>query len=494
MKRLLFLLVTLSLSFCGWAQVDDDFAPQTDFDAFQQRMTQRLSAYEDTINSRFAKELERQWTAFKMFKGEAIPCKPRPQQLPQADTTQHEVSSDELPASEIIEPTLPVEVPPCDPEPEVTEPQSQIQSPDMMSVSPSFYRQTFSCTCPKNYASVRMKGIDEKSVAAFWDELSCDGLVTFINQCHEQQERMNLNDWGVFELVKSFARKLYPEQYAEQTVFTVFLMNQLQYKLRIGRVEQELVCLMPSYTKIFVIPYIEIDGITYYIVPLSPHQLKEGSLYTYGFDFPKSNAFVDLNIYTPLRLQPYPVGYVYAMTLMGKQVEIPVSQSVMDFYDSYPLSEMEIYANARPEESWSRTITEVFKPLLQERSEYEKVAILLAYLHYGFTYAYDNDQFGREKYFFCEENFYYKDNDCEDRSILFAWMVKHLVGLDVVLLDYPEHIATAVRFTDKNVPGDYYMRNGLKYIVCDPTYIGADVGETMPQYKNEKAKIIVLRN
>jgi hypothetical protein len=494
MKRLFFLLATLFLPICGWAQIDDKFASQADFEAFKQRINQRFEVFEDTINSRFAKELERQWTSFKVFKGEETPCKPRPQQLPQADTSQHKVSSEELPASEIIEPTHPAEIPVVQPKPEMVEPQLQEHVPEMMSVSPSFYRQSFSCTCPRSYGSVRMKGMDEKAVAAFWNALSCDGLATFVSQCHEQQQNMNLNDWGVFELVKSFARKLYPDQYAEQTVFTVFLMNQLQYKLRIGRVEEELVCLMPSYNKIYVLPYIAIDGVTYYIFHLSPQQLKEGQIFTYGFDFPQSYAFVDLNIYTPLRLQPQPVGYFYKTTLMGQQITIPVSQSVMDFYDSYPLSEMEIYANAHPEESWTRSITEVFEPILKGRSEYEKVAILLAYLHYGFNYAYDDDQFGREKYFFCEENFYYKDNDCEDRSILFAWLVKHLVGLDVVLLDYPDHIATAVRFTDKSVPGDYYMRNGLKYIVCDPTYIGADVGETMPQYKNEKAKIIVLRN
>lgn len=43
-------------------------------------------------------------------------------------------------------------------------------------------------------------------------------------------------------------------------------------------------------------------------------------------------------------------------------------------------------------------------------------------------------------------NYYYPYSDCEDRSILFARLVKDLLGLDVVLLYYPAHIATAVCF------------------------------------------------
>lgn len=32
----------------------------------------------------------------------------------------------------------------------------------------------------------------------------------------------------------------------------------------------------------------------------------------------------------------------------------------------------------------------------------------------------------------------------------------------------------------------------LAFVVCDPTYIGASVGHTMPDMDNETAKVIVL--
>ncbi len=80
----------------------------------------------------------------------------------------------------------------------------------------------------------------------------------------------------------------------------------------------------------------------------------------------------------------------------------------------------------------------------------------------------------------------------EDRSILFSRLVRDLLGLDVLLVFYPGHLATAVAFTD-NVDGDYVELNGKHYIICDPTYIGAPVGATMPDMDNRTAKVVVLK-
>ena len=76
-----------------------------------------------------------------------------------------------------------------------------------------------------------------------------------------------------------------------------------------------------------------------------------------------------------------------------------------------------------------------------------------------------------------------------DRSILFSVLVKDLTGLDVVLLYYPGHLATAVCF-NTDVSGDYLIVEGRRFVVCDPTYINASVGMTMPQYRAVAAEVI----
>ena len=69
--------------------------------------------------------------------------------------------------------------------------------------------------------------------------------------------------------------------------------------------------------------------------------------------------------------------------------------------------------------------------------------------------------------------------------------MRDLLGLDVVLVNWPGHLATAVVFTDE-VEGDYFTVEGRRYTVCDPTYIGASVGMTMPHFKNVDAKLVKL--
>jgi hypothetical protein len=117
---------------------------------------------------------------------------------------------------------------------------------------------------------------------------------------------------------------------------------------------------------------------------------------------------------------------------------------------------------------------------------------MLHFVQTGFEYKTDGEQFGREKYFFPEETFYYSYCDCEDRSVLFAYLVRSLLGLEVIGLDYPGHVATAVRFSD-TIPGDYVTHNGQKYIICDPTYIYANIGMCMTGFKDVTPTIIPIR-
>ena len=141
-----------------------------------------------------------------------------------------------------------------------------------------------------------------------------------------------------------------------------------------------------------------------------------------------------------------------------------------------------------------RVKKQLYPPLrsvIQGKSQQEAANILLNFVQTAFVYEYDDKVWGSDRAFFAEESLYYPYCDCEDRSILFSRLVRDLLGLKVLLVYYPGHLATAVRFTEP-VTGDYISLNNQKYIVCDPTYIGAPVGATMPDMDNGKAKVILL--
>jgi hypothetical protein len=71
-------------------------------------------------------------------------------------------------------------------------------------------------------------------------------------------------------------------------------------------------------------------------------------------------------------------------------------------------------------------------------------------------------------------------------------LVRELLGLEVIGLDYPGHIATAVKFNNE-VPGNYVVVGGRNYVICDPTYLNAGVGLGMPRFKGVDPTVILVR-
>jgi hypothetical protein len=150
-----------------------------------------------------------------------------------------------------------------------------------------------------------------------------------------------------------------------------------------------------------------------------------------------------------------------------------------------------LYSKASLSNQAKETLYPVLRKAIAGKTQAQAANILLNFVQTGFDYATDQQQVGYERPFYPDESLYYPYCDCEDRSILFACLVRELLGLDVVLLDYPEHLSTAVGFTE-NVEGDYLMLGDKKYIACDPTYIGADIGMSMPSMKKFNPVVITF--
>ena len=70
-----------------------------------------------------------------------------------------------------------------------------------------------------------------------------------------------------------------------------------------------------------------------------------------------------------------------------------------------------------------------------------------------------------------------------------TYLVKNLLNLETIGLKYKDHIASAVALSSK-IKGDGYKVNGKLYYVADPTFVNANIGETMTKYKNKIPKAI----
>ena len=332
-----------------------------------------------------------------------------------------------------------------------------------------------------------LNGLNENAIADAYEALCNSDYKPLLADCAQIQKDLRLNDWGVFTLVRQVA-DTYCGTANESIVMQQFLLNEMGYKARMARkaTEDKMMLFVATDCSIYAHPYITLNGQNYYNLSGNNEQCQ---FYMCQKDSPKAKNSVGMQ----LKEAPLFPGTVVSSTHQAKgsaaRVTVDVPKALMDFYKDYPQCDYSVYFNAPVNAAMENRILSSLAPLVQGRNEADAANILINFVQTAFQYQTDGQQFGYEKPFFVEELFYYPYSDCEDRAMLFSYLVRKLLGLDVVLLDYPEHIATAVRFNG-NVSGDYLMVNGWKYIVCDPTYIGASIGMTMPRYKTVSAKVL----
>lgn len=284
------------------------------------------------------------------------------------------------------------------------------------------------------------------------------------SQLATHKRRYDLNDWGLLLLAQKVAAATMPSSTDDQAMLTVQMMNALHYDLRIGRMGTHYYAMVHTSYPLYEVPYMEADGKHYYALRIDSKQT--GTLYSY--DKQPADAVLPID----MRMKKSPQ--------MG-------SGNLIDFYADYPLSDIRVQASAA-------LSAELTKQMLQYSFANRKDTLaclnqLLTYVQ-SFDYKSDLEQFGREKYFFCEEMFHYPGSDCEDRAVLFAHMVQLLLGLDVVLVDYHDHMTTAVQLSIASSKGHYLILRNRRYYLCDPTFRGAKVGQLDKRFHKQKAKVI----
>ena len=344
----------------------------------------------------------------------------------------------------------------------------------------------------KLYIDASMKGVinitssQECAVADGYEALCRSNYKPLIANCQQAQKDFRLNDWGVFLFVKTAAEALCNDENS-CIVMQQFLLNELGYRAKMARRgdRNQLLLFVATDCMVYGHPYFTKEGLNYYNI----NGTEACTFYMCNQDSKKAKTPVAMRLNNAPALNSGVVSRQRTNKAGNVSVSVNVSKSLMDFYASMPQCDYGVYAKAPVAGSLAQEVLGTLRPLVQGKSEVDAANLLLNFVQTGFKYATDEEQFGFEKPFFVEELFYYPACDCEDRSVLFGWLVRELLGLDVVYLDYPNHIATAVQFKG-DVKGDFLTVDGKRYTVCDPTYIGASIGMTMPNLRSAGVSIL----
>ena len=381
--------------------------------------------------------------------------------------------------------TKPVVVP-------VTPPAAKPSAPTGELFTASSDKQMVNFCGQKVYVDKSLKGVcsignmRENAIADAYEAMCKADYKALVDDCRKVKKELNLNDWGIFLFVREASKTLCTDENAA-VVMQQFLLNELGYKSKMARRadRNQMLLFVAADCQVYGHPYFTKDGLNYYNLTSN----ESCQFYMCQEDSPKAKSKLNMQVNHAPALNAGMVNSVHKNRSGSVAVSVDVPKSLMEFYGSMPQCDYSVYVNAEVNPSVASKVLSTLAPLVNGKGEAEAANLLINFVQTGFQYATDQEQFGYEKPFFVEELFYYPYCDCEDRSVLYSYLVRNLLKLDVVLLDYPNHIATAVCFNE-NVSGDFVTVGGKKYVVCDPTYIGASIGKAMPQFKNVAAKVL----
>ena len=358
----------------------------------------------------------------------------------------------------------------------------------------SFYGQELRAAGLK---PVKLKSVYQNDVSNAWREYQKRDVTPVLTSLEAITEEMGLNDWFVFRLVREYSDGLLGDAAPmDRVLLEHFLLVKLGYDVRLARTETQLLLMVPFDQEVYERYFIRLEGKEYYlffddregdeneisvIQPCDPSKKDVGNGRIFSLLFDDKQLAISTG---ESKLRDFDDGIIH--------VSCSVDPGIIRMLRDYPLLNVQNYASSVVLPQFHDAILEQLTPQLAEMSQCDAADALLHFVQHVFGYEEDGEQYGAEKVNFVEESFYYDNNDCEDRSILYAFLVHSLLGLDVQFVNYPGHECTAVRFTDCNPFGNGYYYGKDYYLICDPSYVGGTIGRCMPKYRGVQPTVKMM--
>jgi len=449
----------------------------TEYDKWKQGYLNEFASYKDEIDRDFANFLKQKWKKFDVEKGVERDPVPKPDSIPRE------------------KPKIAKALKPVTPEIKPDESSEDQQAPIINPVATAGEKVSFVFLGHDVTIFVEIDrkfeldgAITQKSLQTGFDHLAQSDYENLIADLAEIRKSLRLNDWAYMQLIDRFSKSFVPNSTNSARLLSWFLLLKSGVKSRLAFADNEIYLLVSTQQPLYSTTYFKFENEKFYVV--SRHERIAKNLYSYNGAYPKQLPTSDFagisNIIAGKTLDYRKISFEYGGT--AYDIRVPYNKHVIDFFSSYPQMDIEHYFNVAISQDTQQALLTQLEPLVAQLSKQEAVNFLLRLVQTGFDYKTDQVQFGKENYLFLEETIYYPSSDCEDRSVIFAWLVENLLDLKVVGLSFPGHVATAVQLD--NPSGEPIEHDGEVFSIADPTYIYASVGKKMPQFKSITPKVI----
>lgn len=448
----------------------------------------QYTQYKKSLDEEFSDMLKKDWEEFQSMSTPSPYVKPKPAKMPTI-TKPVVAPIQEIKKSPIVT-AKPIE--------KVTPPVTKkvvekvIKIKDFNTANFTFYSTPISIQYDRK-TQFSLGTLNKNSISSFWDMMSATNYTKLIEQINKQEKALNLNDWAKYQFIYKTGLSIFKNK-NNANLFTWFTLVKMHYDTKVGYSKDTVYLLSTIQHNLFQVSFFTLNKKRYYILTPNGKIENVGNLYTYAGEYPKATQSLSFKIPKELKLYDNIKTKSLQFTYNNKKYTIKsqYSADLVDFYKTFPQSDYNIYFGTKNSTPLSNSVLQKLAPLVEGKSEIEAVNLLLRFVQTSFKYKTDQNQFNTEKVMFPEETIFYPYSDCEDRSILFSYLVKNLLNLDVVGVKYSDHLATAVAFSSK-ISGDGFNYKNTKYTIADATYVNANAGMAMPKYKNTKFEIISLR-
>ena len=465
---------------------------QDDFEAYRRQQAQGAQqaktdfhVYKEQQDREFAGFLKSQWDEFQTSQGKVRIKEPKPKQVP---VVPPEVKPGSVPV--VVAPVpvpLPVTPPPAPPQVKPV----TVGANEMDLV---FYGNAVKFAFDSLWKSYRLTGgAKPETISDFWTLMSGSKYDATIQSVNAARKELKLDDWGYVTLWRDVVSALQPERKTEQNLLLWFFLVKSGYDVRVGYYESDVFLFEAIKQPVYSTKYTKVNNQTYYAALASDRGNGIHAFYSYRSDYPVKLAALDIKSAATNFTKTVPAQRTLSFDYKGKAVKftVPYDRRLVEYMGTFPQSEFELYFDTDGSSLLRGALLGELKKYTATMGEEEAVNFLLTFVQKAFAYKTDEEQFGYEKYFFVEESLHFAYNDCEDRSVLFAWLVHELVGIKVVGLLYPKHMTTAVELKQVSDKFATIQHDGKRFVIADPTYIGASVGMAMPSYAKYKPTRVV---
>lgn len=499
------------------------YGQEDDYEEWKQKQEEQYQDYLNQQDKAFLKFLKKQWTDVEVRSRMGSPIDNKPEDIPTIGTVDSDPGPSDpsigpppsgtapeqaSPESQAEEETAATNEPTRQPEPDPVQEPSPQENPqprqsqqpggeaNLSEVSLSFFG--IDTVLPYSSSLVpSMEGAPGKeSIRTFWRSVAEQDYSATLDAVQQEREDLNLSDWGYYVYVRDVANQLYQRNGVavgsnEATLWTWFMLMKSGYSVRVGYRDNNVFLMLPVNGQIFNRPQLQIDGQKYYLMV----EEGSGSLRTYEGQHETADAALKLDeaVLPEFGASAKSRSASFSYDDQRFNVEFEYSPAVLDYLEAYPNVELEVLFRTGVSPVASASLRNALQPHVEDRTPRDALNFLLRFTQFATDYKRDRDNFGEERFLFAEESLAASASDCEDRAVLYAYLVRDLLGREMVALKWPSHVATAVKAGNglEATSDDRTLTiDGETYIMADPTYIGSSLGMEMPFVEGKDPEVI----